>query len=220
MTDKALQKLLPTDPLPWEIEKWLTTIHAHATVIADPGHDDIKLTADCIKKNVNEDLRPAIIAAFEAKDGETQKNVYAPGRWRCPKCNFVLIQANLNAADGTVTARDKPGDKCPNCQGPMWRVSWKQEAEENLGIAEKAIADCRAVERAFRTFLIWSTEHGAWWRPGSRGYTNKASEAGRWLHDEAMEICRDARNGAKDDYISEIPVPESMIKAMLEGKIG
>ena len=61
---------------------------------------------------------------------------YIPGVFRCAKCNFRLVQSNLNAADGTVTARDNAGEKCPNCSVPLWRVSWKDEAQENMEIAE------------------------------------------------------------------------------------
>lgn len=57
-------------------------------------------------------------------------NVHVPGLWRCAKCDFTLVQRNLNSGDGSVTARDAPGDRCPNCDAPLWRVTWKQQAEE------------------------------------------------------------------------------------------
>ncbi len=41
-------------------------------------------------------------------------------------------------------------------------------------------------------WLIWSNEHGAWWRPDSCGYTTIESEAGRYTLKEAQEICRDS----------------------------
>lgn len=56
--------------------------------------------------------------------------VYVPGLWRCPKCKFELQQMSLNAQDGTVTARDAPGEKCPNCHVPMWRVSERDARQE------------------------------------------------------------------------------------------
>lgn len=56
--------------------------------------------------------------------------LYVPGVWRCVRCSFELMQSNLNANDGTVTARDTPGDKCPNCDTGLWRVSWKDWATE------------------------------------------------------------------------------------------
>ncbi|WP_257164641.1 hypothetical protein [Bradyrhizobium sp. SRS-191] len=57
------------------------------------------------------------------------RDVYVPGAWRCPKCNFGLQQATLNAADGSVSSRDTAGDTCPNCAKPLWRVTWKEQAE-------------------------------------------------------------------------------------------
>lgn len=63
--------------------------------------------------------------------------VFVPGVWRCAKCDFRLIQSNLNARDGTVTARDTPGDKCPNCASPLWRVTERQERTEALDLVEK-----------------------------------------------------------------------------------
>lgn len=79
-----------------------------------------------------------------------ERLVYVPGVWRCPKCNFRLVQSNLNANTGTVTARDEPGDKCPNCASPLWRCSWKIEAQENLTIGEQQVARAVAAEARVR----------------------------------------------------------------------
>ena len=38
------------------------------------------------------------------------------------------------------------------------------------------------------TFLIWSIEHDAWWRPGWQGYTRRLDEAGRYTREAADEI--------------------------------
>jgi len=63
----AVEKIRAGVALPFEIEKWLLTIKAHCTVIADPGpDDDIRVLTDCIKINVDDELRPAIIAALSA----------------------------------------------------------------------------------------------------------------------------------------------------------
>lgn len=82
--------------------------------------------------------------SVEALDRAEAAKTYIPGVWRCAKCNFRLVQSTLNARDGTVTARDEPGEPCPNCKSPLWRVSWKDEAQENLALAENQI------ERAVR----------------------------------------------------------------------
>ena len=41
-------------------------------------------------------------------------------------------------------------------------------------------------------YLIWSFEHGGWWRPGRVGYTTKLAEAGRYGHDQAVAILQQA----------------------------
>lgn len=77
------------------------------------------------------------LSAAERRAEAAEALAYASGRWKCAKCDFTLLQANLNTATGTVTARDQAGDKCPNCASPLWRVSWRTEAEENMEIAEQ-----------------------------------------------------------------------------------
>lgn len=83
------------------------------------------------------------LTTLRAEIERLDKLVYAPGRWHCPKCKFTLLQSNLNTADGTITARDKAGDKCPNCDSPLWRVSWKQESQENQTIVERFFDESR-----------------------------------------------------------------------------
>lgn len=76
--------------------------------------------------------------------------IYVPGVWCCAKCQFTLMQSNLNAADGSVTARDQPGDKCPNCDVPLWRVTWQQQAKEMGERAEQEILRFRKAEEVIR----------------------------------------------------------------------
>lgn len=79
----------------------------------------------------------AVVPEVKAEIERLEKLVYIPGVWRCAKCDFRLIQSNLNAGDGSVTARDTPGDKCPNCNSPLWRVTERQERIEAQDMAEK-----------------------------------------------------------------------------------
>lgn len=44
----------------------------------------------------------------------------------------------------------------------------------------------------YKLYLIWSNEHNAWWRGGSRGYTNHIGAAGRYAREEAIAICKSA----------------------------
>ena len=78
---------------------------------------------------------------------QTDPEQFVPGAWRCPKCSFRLTQCHLNSKDGTVTDRDDPGEKCPNCYGPLWRVTWMDEANENLALAENQLERALTAER-------------------------------------------------------------------------
>lgn len=58
-------------------------------------------------------------------------------------------------------------------------------------------------------YLVWSNEHGAWWRPNRQGYTVIFQSAGRYSRDEAISICANARDGWEAKLTpSEIPVRE------------
>lgn len=79
--------------------------------------------------------------------------VYVPGVWRCAKCDFRLIQSNLNANTGNVTARDTSGDKCPNCNSPLWRLTERQERSEALDLVEKQFARSEELEKALKDLI-------------------------------------------------------------------
>src|SRR5438093_9450187 len=49
-------------------------------------------------------------------------------------------------------------------------------------------APLREAAMTDRTFVIWSIEHNAWWRPAWCGYTESLDEAGRYAEREANEI--------------------------------
>ncbi len=64
--------------------------------------------------------------------------IFAPGQWRCPKCKFRLTQSVLSMSDGEIYANDRAGGNCPNCDSPLWRVSWEEDAREAYGMVERA----------------------------------------------------------------------------------
>lgn len=74
----------------------------------------------------------ATIAKLSAELADAKSKLYVPGRWRCPKCNFGLSQFKIRASDGAIGASDTPGEKCPNCDTPLWRVT-EREAGDELG---------------------------------------------------------------------------------------
>jgi hypothetical protein len=53
-------------------------------------------------------------------------------------------------------------------------------------------------------YLIWSEEHGAWWRPAKWGYSQRIRDAGRYSKADADEIVRNANFRE----FNEIAIPE------------
>jgi hypothetical protein len=58
-------------------------------------------------------------------------------------------------------------------------------------------------------YVIWSEEHGAWWRPGKTGYTRSLREAGCYSKAEAEAIVESANKyvGAGDFHEVALPDP-------------
>lgn len=69
-----------------------------------------------------------LIEAAEKRIAELQSSVIAPGIMRCAGCGFVLTKNNINMAAGTITAGDSNTESCPNGCGPLWPVTWKEQA--------------------------------------------------------------------------------------------
>jgi hypothetical protein len=58
-------------------------------------------------------------------------------------------------------------------------------------------------------FFIWSYEHQAWWRPGSRGYTEDWKQAGRYPREHAQSIVDDSLG-------MEIMLPVEVVVQLLD----
>jgi hypothetical protein len=59
-------------------------------------------------------------------------------------------------------------------------------------------------------YVIWSEEHGMWWRPGQRGYTNSLRRAGRYPKDEADEIVFKANAFLEVDEWHELAISDPL----------
>jgi hypothetical protein len=59
-------------------------------------------------------------------------------------------------------------------------------------------------------WVIWSEEHGAWWRPGSGGYTRSLRLAGRYTEEAARHIEARANFPTLPPEFHEIAMPDPM----------
>ncbi len=59
-------------------------------------------------------------------------------------------------------------------------------------------------------WLVWSIQHGAWWRSGNQGYTGDIRFAGRYDYDEAFRIVEEANKFRLEKGLSpdETMMPE------------
>jgi hypothetical protein len=64
-------------------------------------------------------------------------------------------------------------------------------------------------------YLIWSIEHGAWWKANGMGYTQSRSEAGRYQLGEAEQICADANCYRRNNQGSEGFAAARQLKGLL-----
>lgn len=64
-----------------------------------------------------------------------------PGVMHCAKCKFRLVRTNLYVSDGTTGPGDNTTEPCPNGCGPLWPVTWEQEARECWARIEELLAN-------------------------------------------------------------------------------
>lgn len=58
-------------------------------------------------------------------------------------------------------------------------------------------------------YLIWSEEHGAWWKHGGCGYTDRIALAGRYPKEQADRIV-DGANWGRVFHEIAVPVPDGL----------
>lgn len=80
-------------------------------------------------------------------------DIYVPGVWRCPQCEFQLVRSTLFVASGEVGVSRKDIEEpepCPNDGALMVRLTWRERALDG----EKRLID--TMERLMR---VTNTEH-------------------------------------------------------------
>lgn len=71
-----------------------------------------------------------------------------PGVMRCARCKFKLTRVNLYVNSGTTGAGNSQTEPCPNGCGPLWPVTWEQEAREGYETMERLFVRAEAAEKA------------------------------------------------------------------------
>ena len=61
--------------------------------------------------------------------GEVRRAELVPGVMHCAKCKFQLNRVTLCVSDGNAYAGNNKTEPCPNGCGPLWPVTWEQEAK-------------------------------------------------------------------------------------------
>jgi hypothetical protein len=111
--------------------------------------------------------------------------ILAPGVMHCARCKFKLIRNTLNMGSGTVTAGDSKTEPCPNGCGPLWPVTWEQEARDAYQTAEDMFNRLQAAETVGRPIatapkgeeiLLFATKHRAHWFMGDWGRFNRHNQ--------------------------------------------
>ena len=80
----------------------------------------------CVNGKENSYFTPTAQAAPAGAD--VRRSDLVPGVMHCAKCKFQLNRVTLCVSDGNAYAGDNKTEPCPNGCGPLWPVTWEQEA--------------------------------------------------------------------------------------------
>ncbi|WP_082844830.1 ead/Ea22-like family protein [Enterobacter genomosp. O] len=83
----------------------------------------------------------------EERIAELLSAVIAPGIMRCAGCGFVVTKNSINMNAGTITAGDSKTEPCPNGCGPLWPVTWKEQAIEMRDSSEQWFEELQEVRQ-------------------------------------------------------------------------
>ena len=82
----------------------------------------------------------------EGAIADGKKPDLVPGVVHCARCNFRLNRVTLYMGNGAICPGGSETEQCPNGCGPMWPVTWKQEAEDAYKTAESQFERAKAAE--------------------------------------------------------------------------
>ena len=90
--------------------------------------DTVRVSRDgwTVEASVNPHRQPA---PATQQVGEVRRAELVPGVMHCAKCKFQLNRVTLCVSDGNAYAGNNKTEPCPNGCGPLWPVTWEQEAK-------------------------------------------------------------------------------------------
>ena len=91
------------------------------------GPAEIEHVAGDVSKNGPESNMAQQPTPSTATAGQRRSDL-VPGVMHCAKCKFQLNRVTLCVSDGNAYAGNNETEPCPNGCGPLWPVTWEQEA--------------------------------------------------------------------------------------------
>lgn len=123
------------------------------------------------------------LEAAEKRIAELQSAVIAPGVMRCAGCGFVLTKNNINMAAGTITAGDSQTEPCPNGCGPLWPVTWREQAIQIRDDSEKWFLELQDAKKRIAELEEIATDYGIKFQKAQDAPKHQAL-----LHKSQMEV--------------------------------
>lgn len=82
-------------------------------------------------------IYPLYAGAPPSQQASSRRADLVPGVMHCAKCKFQLNRVTLCVSDGNAYAGDNKTEPCPNGCGPLWPVTWEQEARKSWTALEE-----------------------------------------------------------------------------------
>jgi len=106
------------------------------------GHDHGSAAYEADKA---ENRAKAKVAAERKANLEMQ--LYVPGAFRCAKCDFQQTSLSADACTGIVHPNRSASGPCPNCNVPMWPITWEEDAKNAWHYLNEEMKRTRQLEQ-------------------------------------------------------------------------